>query len=339
MMDAGDWDTERVIIARDRNTGLRAVIVIDSTTLGPALGGIRLRPYDSQSAAVTECRQLARAMTLKNTLADTGYGGGKAVIAWTDEIESREDALRAFGKIVAKLDGRYIPASDLGTNAADLAFVGKGGADVMGGDTDTAISTATGVHAAIRAAAHHAGLPRTLGGVNVCIQGVGKVGARLARLLRADGAVVGVSDVDTRCVTELAAEIGADVVAPTDAIHASCDIFAPCATGGVISPEVVSRLRCRVVAGAANNVLTHPSAASALAARRIVFVPDYVASAGGVIQVQAIRDGWDKTRLEARLRAIGDTVTDVLGEADASGRTTVDIAESRVAARLAASHD
>jgi leucine dehydrogenase len=335
MMEAGGWDIERVIIARDRKTGLRAVIVIDSTTLGPALGGIRLKPYDSQRAAVTECRQLARAMTLKNTLADTGYGGGKAVIAWTDEIESREDALRAFGKIVARLDCRYIPASDIGTNAEDLAFVGKGGADVMGGDTDTAISTATGVHAAIRAAAHHAGLPRTLAGVSVCIQGVGKVGARLARLLAADGARVRVSDVDTRRVTEVVAETAADVVAPTEAIQACCDVLAPCAIGGVISPEDVARLRCRVLVGAANNVLTHSSAASALAARHIVFVPDYVASAGGVIQVQAIREVWDTGRLEARLQAIGDTVADMLGEADASGRTTVDIAESMVAARLA----
>jgi leucine dehydrogenase len=330
-----DWGVERVIAVHDKATGLRAVIVIDSSDLGPALGGIRLQRYESQAAAVTECRRLARAMTLKNTLAETGYGGGKTVVAWTDDIESRDGALRALGKIVAELGGLYIPASDIGTSADDLAVVGHGGADVAGGDTDTSLSTATGVHAALRAAARHVGLPQNLGGVSVCIQGAGKVGSRLARLLVADGALVRVSDLDSDRVARLAAETGAQVVEPTQVIEADCDVLAPCATGGMISPRDVARLGCRIVAGAANNVLTHPEVARALSARRIVFVPDFVASAGGVIQVQALRGGWDTTRLDARLQAIGDTVARILADAESSDQSTVDIAETMAAARLA----
>ena len=321
-----DWQSERMVVARDDATGLRVVIVIDSTTHGPALGGIRLRRYDSQAAAVAECHQLARAMTLKNALAETGYGGGKAIIAWSDDIVSREAIFRAFGNVVKGLDGRYIPASDIGTGTDDLAVVGSTGVDVAGGDTDTSVSTATGVHAAIKAAAQHAGL-RTLSEVSICVQGAGKVGARLARLLVADGALVQVSDVDGVRAEQVARELGTGIVDPTRAVETECDMLAPCATGGVISAENVARLCCRVVVGAANNVVVDGSAANALAARGIVLVPDFVASAGGVIQVRAIRDGWTAERLEARLVGIADTVTKILIEAESSGRTPTEVAE------------
>lgn len=333
---AEEWEPERLVVAHDKRTGLRAVIVIDSTALGPALGGIRLRQYASERAAIAECRGLARAMTLKNALADTGYGGGKAVIAWTDEVKNREAAFRAFGRLLMQLDtGQYIPASDIGTDPRDLAVVGATGVDVRGGDTETSISTAIGVHAALRSVARHVGLPATLADVCICIQGGGKVGARLARRLVADGAAVRISDVDSERAAKVAHDVGAEVIEPATALESECDLLAPCATGGVIANDVVHRLRCRGVAGAANNMLADAGVADALAARGVVLVPDFVASAGGVIQVRAIRDGWTAERLETRLNAIEDTVTSILTEADSTRRTPVNVAETLVADRLA----
>jgi len=345
---AGEWDAERMIVAHERSSGLRAVIVIDSTALGPALGGIRLRRYPSQAAAIADCRRLARAMTLKNTLAETGYGGGKAVIAWSDEATSREEVMRAFGRLVKEeLCGRYIPASDVGTGNEDLTLVGAEGVDVLGGDTDTSISTATGLHAALWATVRHTGLEDTRAPsasaskrrpVSVCVQGAGKVGARLARLLAADGARVCVSDIDPDRATRLARELGAEQIDPAEAIESDCDVLAPCAIGGVISSEIVPRLRCRVVAGAANNILADLGAAAALSAAGIAHVPDFLASAGGVIQVRAVRDGWSQERLQMRLRAIGDTVSDILAEAETSGRTPVEVGETLAARRLKEVH-
>jgi leucine dehydrogenase len=318
---------EQVVMANDDQTGLRAVIVIDSTAHGPALGGIRLRRYASEPAAMRECQRLARAMTLKNALASTGYGGGKTVIAWHEGIDDREQLFRSLGGFIKELDGRYIPATDVGTDLHDMACLRESGVDVHGGDTDTAVSTATGVHASLCALAAYLRWPDSLAGVGVCVQGAGKVGARLARQLGRDGARVVVSDLDRDRAETVAREAGGCAIDPERVIESDCEVIAPCAMGEWVTEDVAGRLRCKVVAGAANNILATAGAASVLAERGILFVPDFVTSAGGVIQVRAVRDGWSKERLDERLHAIGDTVLGVLERAGAA-RTPTEAAQA-----------
>ncbi|WCB96868.1 Leucine dehydrogenase [Baekduia alba] len=326
---------ERVVRCEDATSGLRGVIVVDDTTLGPALGGIRLRPYPTLDAAEEECRRLARGMTRKNALAEIGFGGGKSVIVADGPIADRGALLRAFGRFVAALDGAYVPAVDMGTSVADLQVVAEVAPDVSCDDADPSPATARGVFAAIERAVEHA-LGGPLDAVRVVVQGVGHVGADLARRLADAGAEVLVADLDGGRAELLAAEIGGTAIAADDAVATACDVLVPCATARVVDAHTIDRLACRVIAGAANDVLAEPALAEALRAREIAYVPDFVASAGGVIHVRALRDGWSPARLEAALVRIGERAERVLVEAAASGRTTVAVAEAMVDDRLAA---
>lgn len=310
-------DTEYLTVGRDRCTGLIGIIAIDATTLGPALGGIRWMAYASEDAATFECRRLGRVMSLKNALAEIGFGGGKAVIMASDAVHRPSR-------------GRHSP----GTGVEDLLIVRVTAGDVSRDDADPSISTPIGVHAAIQQAVRVTGLSRTLQDVSVLVQGAGRVGARLAELLARDGARILVADNDSRRAAAVARCVSGLTVDPGDALHTECDVFAPCAVARVIDEESVRHVAARVVAGAANDVLADSDMAIALAERGIIYVPDFVASAGGVVQVRALRDEWSPGRLQGALEAIGQRTADVLEEAASTDTTPMNVAEAAAYARL-----
>ncbi len=341
-MDRGEGDvpelfgSEQLVLCRDDELGLRAVIAVDDTTLGPGLGGVRFRAYPSEAAGVVECRRLAAAMTLKNAVAELPYGGGKSVILQSGQVGDRTALMRRFGEFVARTGGAYLPGVDMGTTCEDLAHMGEAGADVSCSEEDPSPWTALGVAAAIRAAVEHVDRRSGVDGVRVLIQGAGHVGGTLARDLAADGAHVILADVDHERADALAQELDGSTVAPDAVLQTPCDVFAPCAVARVAAPDTVGRLACRIIAGAANDTLSHRSAADSLQERGIVYVPDFVANAGGVIHIHALRAGWDESHLRSAVAAIGDRVTDLLARAGASGEMPLTAAEQRAERILAA---
>ncbi len=330
--------TEQLVLCHDPRAGLRAVIAIDDSTLGPALGGVRMRAYPSEEAAVTEARRLAAAMTLKNAAADLPYGGGKSVILVDGPIVDREALLRSFGDFVRRCDGTYLPGVDMGTSVEDLAIVGEAGAEVACDEEDPAPWTALGVFAALREAVRTVDARDDLDGVVVAVQGLGHVGARLARLLADAGARLVLADVDAARAASLAEELGATVVGPDAITGVECDVLAPCATARVLDATTVGRLRARIVAGAANDVLADRRIAGVLAERGVAYVPDFVANAGGVIHIHALRARWSPDRLEEAVLAIGERTADVLARAAAEGRSPLEVAESTARARIVRAH-
>lgn len=324
---------ERIIECRDDSVGLTGVIVIDDTTRGPGLGGIRLRPYASFAAAVAECRRLAAGMTLKNAVADVPFGGAKSVIL-DGGAEDRTALMRSFGEFVAEAGGDYLPGVDMGTTTADLAVVASSGADVSCSDEDPSPWTAAGTHAAIAAAVEHELGADSLDGVSVLVQGAGHVGGALAARLALDGAQVLIADADPVRAQEVASASGAQVVDPAEVLETPCDVFAPCAIARVLDPETIARLDCRIVAGAANEVLAGDGCDELLAARGIAYVPDFVANAGGVIQIHALRSGWDVDHLAREVERIGERVETLLERAERAGTTPLAEAHALAARRL-----
>jgi leucine dehydrogenase len=332
-------DTEQLTLCSDRESGLRAVIAIDDTTLGPGLGGVRWLAYPDEQAAVDEARRLARVMTLKNACADLPYGGGKSVIL-RDEPGGRDhdgDARRtaqlgAFGRFLNRLGGAYIPGVDMGTSVQDLATIGTVAADVACDHEDPSPWTAFGVFAGIEAALSSIDVPRA--GAHVVVQGAGHVGADLARRLAEAGYRVTVADVDPVRAHTVAREVGGRVVDPRAAVTTRCDVLAPCATARVFDRSNVDALQCKVVAGGANDVLATPDVASMLAERGIVYVPDFVVNAGGVIHIHALRAAWGLDKLEGAVAAIGDRVAAILRQAGRTGGTPVAVAEQMASHRL-----
>jgi leucine dehydrogenase len=330
--------TQQVIRCQDEESGLRGVIAIDDTTLGPGLGGVRWLAYPSEQAAEDEARRLAHAMTLKNACADLPYGGAKSVLL-RDDRRGADDAagrrraqLRAFGRCVQRLGGTYIPGVDMGTSVEDLAVIGSVADEVSCQQLDPSPSTALGVFAGIEAAL--IGTGRRVAGARVVVQGVGHVGADLARRLAAGGADVTVADVDADRASSVAGEIGGRAVQPGAALTAACDVLAPCATAKVVDAATVGSLRCSILAGGANDVLATADMATALAARGVLYIPDFVINAGGVICIHAVRADWGEDKLEESLLAIGDRVARITKEADRTGRTPLAVAEEMAAHRL-----
>lgn len=332
------FDSEQVITCHDRATGLRAVIAIDNTTLGPGFGGTRWRPYASPEAAVIEAQRLAAAMTLKHACADLPYGGAKSVILADHPTalqgDERRAALLAFGEFVARTNGAYIPGVDMGTTPDDMRVIEERGGRAFCDEVDPGPFTARGVYAAMRAGVRHA-LDRDMDGVRVVVQGTGHVGASLARFAAADGAVLSVADIDQARATALADELGATVIDPQEAPYAETDVFAPCAVARVLTADNAGRIRAQVVAGAANDTLDSPEAGEALRSAGVTVVPDFVANAGGVIQVHAGVVGWDEDTLSAALERIGERTGDILTEAQDRGITPDQAARDRAAQRLA----
>lgn len=325
--DPGSTGHEQVVFCQDKQSGLKAIIGIYSTALGPALGGTRFYPYASEEAALADVLDLSRGMAYKNALAGLDLGGGKAVI-WGDPEQIKSEALlRAYGRFVESLAGRYYTACDVGTYVADMDVIARetryvtGRSVEHGGAGDSSILTAWGVFQGMRAAAEHVWGAPTLAGRRVGVAGLGKVGKYLTRHLLDDGAEVVATDVNPKAL-EWARATHPQVELVDDAsalVAADIDVYAPCALGGALNDDTVPALRAKVVTGAANNQLAHPGIEKLLADRGVLYTPDYVVNAGGVIQVADEIEGFNFERAKLRATKIYDTTREILRLADDEG--------------------
>lgn len=338
------WDLiggeyEEVVYCHDAASGLRAIVAIHSTALGPALGGTRFYPYKSGDDALVDVLRLAKGMTYKSALAGLDLGGGKAVIIGDPATTKTEALLRAYARFIDSLGGRYLTAEDVGTTQADMDVIYRetpcvtGTSPLLGGSGDPSETTARGVYWAMRATAEHLSAARDLAGLHVVVSGAGKVGSALVGLLTADGAKVTVADVN-RAALERLADKGVEVVEPVQAHAVPCDIFAPCALGAVLNSRTIPELNCRAVVGAANNQLEAESDGEALARRGIVYVPDFVANAGGVINIADELIGYHRERALESVRRIGDTTSKILAAATDGSCTTEEAAMRLADARI-----
>jgi glutamate dehydrogenase/leucine dehydrogenase len=331
---------EQVVFCHDRATGLRAIIAIHSTVLGAGLGGTRFWPYASEDEALADVCRLARGMTYKHAAAGLDQGGGKAVIIGDPAKDRSEALIRAYGRFIEGLSGRYVTAEDVGTTQADMDLIRRetrhvtGVSESLGGSGDPSPATAVGVLWAMRAVAEHLWDDPSLEGRHVAIAGVGKVGAALADLLHAEGARLTVADVRSAASAAVAARTGAEVVDP-DAVHAvACDIYSPCALGGALRAETIGELACAAVVGSANNQLVTPEDAERVHHAGVLYAPDYVANAGGVINIAEEHQGYDRARAHERIRGIHDTVRRVLQLAEEEGITTAEAADRLAERRI-----
>jgi leucine dehydrogenase len=330
------WDGEEAVIHYDRGSGAWMFVCVHSTVLGPAGGGTRLRVYAQPGDGLADAMRLSQAMTQKMAAAGVPRGGGKAVLAVPalPEGEARRALLLRYAELVTSLGGTFHTAGDMNITPADLDVVAERcpwvyGTTGRGGNSGR--GTARGVLHGIRASVEHVFGSPELAGCSVLVQGVGD----LARGLAQAGAEVLVSDLDPGLAAGVAGEIGAAVVAPADALATACDVFSPCASGGILGAGTISRLRCRLVAGSANNQLAEPADAERLHAAGILYAPDYVINAGGVLQLIGLEQlGWDEDELERSLAGIGDTLRDLYREADAAQITPEAAAERLVERRL-----
>jgi leucine dehydrogenase len=338
---AREMGHEEVVIVQDRDCGLRAVIAIHDTTLGPAAGGTRMRPYARFDDAVVDALRLSRAMTYKAVHAGLDRGGGKAVIPGDPTRDKTRARLAAYARAVERLGGRFHTGGDMGIGAADVAVLSEFTRHVSHtaphASVDTAGLAALGVFESIRAALPVLG--RELAECRVAVQGLGELGYRLARLLHGAGARLVVADVDERRATRAVAELGAEAVAPEAIYDVAAEVFSPNAAGGILDDETIPRLRCRVVAGGANEQLAEPRHGDALHDRGILYAPDYVANAGGLLSLLYETGETDEAGVVAKVKAIGPRVAAIWERARAEGepphRTADRMAEERLAAARA----
>jgi valine dehydrogenase (NAD+) len=316
------------VLCQDRASGLKAVIAIHSTALGPALGGTRFYPYASEEEAVADALNLSRGMSYKNAMAGLDHGGGKAVIIGDPDRIKTEKLLLAYGRFVASLGGRYVTACDVGTYVADMDVVARecrwttGRSPENGGAGDSSVLTAYGVFQGMRASAQHLWGDPSLRGRRIAVAGVGKVGHHLVEHLLQDGAEPVITDVRADAVQRiLDRHPSVRAVADTEAlIHTEgLDIYAPCALGGALSDDSVPALTAKIVCGAANNQLEHAGVEKDLADRGILYAPDYVVNAGGVIQVADELHGFDFERCKAKAAKIFDTTLSIFARAKTDG--------------------
>jgi len=340
--DIATLDHEELVVRRGRRSGLFTMVAVHSTVRGPALGGCRMWTYADARLAVRDVLRLSGAMTLKAAVAGLPLGGGKGVIVRPPgealQGELRRAALLDFADTVASVDGRYLTAEDVGTSDDDMAVIAEGTHHVTGlagGSGDPSPWTALGSEAAIRAACERIFGSPSLDGRRVAVLGLGRVGGHLARLLAAAGAELVVADIDP-AREALARELGAAWVTPDAALRAEADVLAPCALGGILTDETVAELRCRAVVGPANNQLANPSVADRLAERGILFAPDFVVSAGGIVNIAVELEpgGYAAERAEPAVRAIGETMGRVLDDAGARGTTPLAAATALADERL-----
>jgi leucine dehydrogenase len=335
---------EGLFFASDSDSGLRAVIGVHSTLLGPALGGTRIRDYGSVDEALTDVLRLSRAMTYKAAGAHLPLGGGKAVILGDPAEIKSEALLEAYGRAVDALGGTYVTAEDVGTTVSDMVVVSRRTGHVTGlptetgGSGDPSPATAHGVLAAMRATARHLWGTDELDGRAVAVQGVGKVGSVLTELLVAAGCEVVIADVDAAAVEGVVAEYGVRAVPTAEILETRCDILAPCALGAVLNPETIPRLSCSAVVGAANNQLLGPEDGDRLTAAGILYTPDFIANAGGIINIveELGPQGYSWERARQAVARIYDTTGIVLRRARQEGVTTAAAAVGHAEDRLRA---
>ncbi len=343
MFDLREFDAhEQVVFGHDAATGVKAIIAIHSTTLGPAAGGCRMWPYASTAEAVADVLRLSRGMSYKNAMAGLKFGGGKAVILADAKKSKSPELFEAFGRFVDSLGGRYVTAEDVGTTTADMASVARATRYVAGlgrapGEAggDPGPKTALGVYLGLKAAVKYRLGRDELAGLSVAVQGVGGVGYHLCRMLSGAGARLLVADVRPAAVQRVVDEFKATAVPVEDILAADVDVLAPCALGAVLNAATFPRLRARVVAGAANNQLAQGQDGSALSAAGILYAPDYVINAGGIISVaREYYGGATEAQVIEDIQGIPQRLTEIFERARRENRTTAAVADQMARERL-----
>lgn len=334
---------EEIVRVEDASVGLVGFIAIHSTLLGPAAGGLRMRPYASEEEALTDVKRLSEGMTYKNAAAGLPLGGGKAVIIGDPRAQKSPELLRAFARAIEGLNGRYITAEDMGMSPADMALLAEETGCVAGlpdgefASGDPSPVTARGIFNAICTARSHKHGSRDLAGLSIAVQGLGHVGWYLCRFLSEAGAKLIVTDIDATRVEQAVSEFGARPVALNEIYGVQADIFAPCAIGGILNPATIPQLKADIVAGGANNQLASPADAAALHERGILYAPDFVANGGGIINVAteilkiADREGF----VAEKLAALDATLATILQQARTENTSPDAVAAATVRARMA----
>jgi leucine dehydrogenase len=332
---------ERVIFAQDEAAGLKTIIAIHSTRLGPALGGCRIQPYPSQDEALEDVLRLAESMTWKAAAAGLDLGGGKAVVIADPARDKSEALLRAYARVVESLGGRYITSVDVGSSVEDLDEMRRetkhvvGVSPAYGGSGDPSPITSAGVASAIRSCIYQTFRDATMSGRRVAIQGAGKVGYHLAGILKHEGADVIVADPNLDAVARAVTDFGVETAPAETILETECDVLAPCALGGVINEETIPRLKCRIVCGSANNQLATIADGDALARADILYAPDFIVNAGGLISVADEMVGWNHDRVMARVDKIGRTLLDIFHLAQVENVSTAQAAVEYAKRRMA----
>jgi leucine dehydrogenase len=337
-----EYRYEQLVFCHDKSTGLRAIIAIHDTTLGPALGGCRMWSYETEDEAVVDALRLARGMTYKAAVSGLNLGGGKTVILGDPDKDKSEALFRSFGRYVETLGGRYIVAEDVGTSTEDISYIQVEtshvvGVDVTrGGSGDPSPLTALGVVQGMRACAEEVFGSPSLEGHTVAVQGLGHVGYHLCRLLHDEGANLVVADVDKDARERAVREFGAKPVEPDEILLTPCDILAPCALGAVVNDDTLPDFRCSIIAGSANNVLAESRHGEALAERDILYAPDYVINAGGLINVAEELEGYNEERAKRGVMRIYDSMKKVIAIARRDGVQTYVAADTLALDRISA---
>lgn len=342
VFNSPDFDShEAVAHFNDKKSGLKAIIAVHSTALGPSCGGTRMFPYADADAALTDALRLSRGMSYKSSIADLPLGGGKAVILGDPDRDKSDALFLAFADAINTLGGRYITAMDVGMTPKDMPVIARGTRHIAGYDQPgkpggnsgpaTALGVFTGLKAAVK---HQLGLDSTKG-ITVAIQGLGKVGMALARRLASEGAKLTVADVNAAAVEEAVQKLGATAVTPGEIVTAACDVLSPNALGAILNDETIPRLKARVIAGAANNQLARDVHGAKLMERGILYAPDYVINGGGIICVAGQICNWDDREIERRVLGIGDTLAAIFARASQQGEPTNAVSDAMARERIA----
>jgi leucine dehydrogenase len=336
------YEHEQIVVCSEPRLGLKAIIAVHNTTLGPALGGVRMWPYDNEQEAIRDVLRLSRGMTYKAAISGLNLGGGKAVIIGDPRKEKNEALFRAFGRYVDSLGGRYITAEDVGIDVQNMEWVRMatkyvtGLPKAIGGSGDPSPVTAYGVYQGMKACAKKAYGSDSLEGKRISIQGAGHVSSHLAKFLSKEGAQLFICDIYDDKVDALAKEVDAEVVDPDDIYGLDVDIFSPCALGGVVNDDTIEHLKCDIIAGAANNVLEEEDRhGQMLLDHDILYAPDYVINAGGLINVASELEGYNEERAHDQASKIYDTILDILNYSEEEDMPTFAasniLAEKRIA--------
>ena len=331
-------DHEQVVFVSDDKSGLKAIIAVHNSNLGPALGGCRMWPYASEDEAIRDVLRLSRGMTYKSAMANLKLGGGKSVIIGNPRTHKTPELLAAFARALEQLNGRYIAAEDSGTSVADMKYMTQFTRHVAGihdkpsdagtRSGDPSPATAYGTFIGIQAAVKERLGRDSLEGLRVAVQGVGNVGFDLARQLKAAGAQLWVTDIHREPLLQAGKELGATVVAPEEVFGLDVDVFAPCALGAILNDSTIPQLKAKVVAGAANNQLAESRHGAELLKRGILYAPDYVINAGGIIDVYHERIGFDRAALIKHIEGIEDNLMEIFERARKEERPTGEVADA-----------
>ncbi|WP_281254455.1 branched-chain amino acid dehydrogenase [Fredinandcohnia onubensis] len=334
------YDYEQLVFCQDKQSGLKAIIAIHDTTLGPALGGTRMWTYASEEDAIEDALRLAKGMTYKNAAAGLNLGGGKTVIIGDPRKDKNEEMFRAFGRYIQGLNGRYITAEDVGTTVADMDIIHEetdfvtGISPAFGSSGNPSPVTAFGVYRGMKAAAKEAFGSDSLEGKIIAVQGVGNVAYTLCKYLHEEGANLIVTDINKDAVDRAVRDFGAKAVDPNEIYGVDCDIYAPCALGATVNDETIPQIKAKVIAGSANNQLKEPRHGDTIHELGIVYAPDYVINAGGVINVADELYGYNQDRALKKVESIYDTIAKVIEIAKRDGIPTYQAADRLAEERI-----